>query len=88
MYREDGISAGDRSLEIQIESSATLEKLYGFFDEAGIAHRYSMDEGELEVSIHGEWLLFYVDRRVLADEQQLDQAFEDAQRIAEGYWKQ
>lgn len=30
MYREDGISAGDRSLEVVIDSIATLEKLYGF----------------------------------------------------------
>ena len=88
MYREDGISAGDRSLEVQIESSITLEKLYGFLDEAGVAHRYSMDMGELEASIHGQWLLFYVNKRVLAEEQEQDQAFADAQDIAEGYWQQ
>lgn len=75
-------------MEVKIESSATLEKLYGFFDEAGCKHEYSMDNGELHVSIHDEWLLFYVDKRTLRDEQELDEAFEDAQRIAEGYWNQ
>lgn len=88
MYREDGISAGDRSLEVVIDSIATLEKLYGFFDEAGFTHRYSTGNGELEVSVHGQWLLFHVDRRVIEEEAMMDEAFEDARRIAEGYWNE
>ena len=81
-------SPGDRSLEIKIDSSDTLYKLYQAFDDIGFAHRYSRELGELEVSIHGDWLLFYVDRRVMDDELALDAAFEDAERIAETYWRE
>jgi hypothetical protein len=77
-----------KSLEVQIESIATLEKLYDFFDEAGCDHDYSLKNGELNVSFHGEWLLFYVDKRLMEDQAFLDQAFEDAQMIAEGHWRE
>jgi hypothetical protein len=30
----------------------------------------------------------YVDRRVIEEEAMMDEAFEDAQRIAEGYWNE
>ena len=38
--------------------------------------------------LHGEWLLFYVGKRALTEERAEDIAFEDAQRIAETYWRQ
>ena len=82
------VSAGDRSLEVEVRSRDTLEKLYELFDELGFTHVYSEERAEVEVSLHGPWLLFYLDRRVLQDEATLDQAFEDAERIAETYWRQ
>ena len=88
MNRGDGVSAGDRSLEVKIDSSDTLRKVYELFDELGLAKRYSEELGEVEASIHGEWLLFYVDRRVLDQERAEDRWFEDAQQIAERYWRQ
>ena len=82
------VSAGDRSLEVEVRSRDTLEKLYELFDELGFTHAYSEERAEVEVSLHGHWLLFYLDRRVLQDEATLDEAFEDAERIAETYWRQ
>jgi hypothetical protein len=82
------VSTGDRSLEVEVRSRDTLEKLYELFDELGFTHTYSEERAEVEVSLHGHWLLFYLDRRVLHDEATLDQAFEDAERIAETYWRQ
>jgi hypothetical protein len=82
------VSAGDRSLEVEVRSRDTLEKLYELFDELGFTHTYSEERAEVEVSLHGHWLLFYLDRRVLQDEATLDLAFEDAERIAENYWRQ
>ena len=88
MDRANGVSAGDRSLEVQIASRDTLVRLYELFDELGLTHRYSEERAEVEVSIHGVWLLFYLDRRVMEDERALDEAFEDAERVAETYWRQ
>ena len=81
-------SPGDRSLEVEVGSLDTVRKLYELFDEMGLTHRFSEELGEVEVSIHGVWLLFYVDKQVMEDEALLDEAFDDAQRLAEGYWRQ
>jgi hypothetical protein len=81
-------SAGDRSLEVEVNSSDIVRKLYELFDEMGLTHRFSEESGEVEVAIHGVWLLFYVNKRVLEDERKLDEAFDDAQRLAENYWRQ
>lgn len=88
MNRADGLSAGDRSLEVQVASRDTLVRLYELFDELGFTHVYSEERAEVEVSLHGTWLLFYLDRRVMEDERALDLAFEDAERIADTYWRQ
>jgi hypothetical protein len=77
-----------KSIDLKVESSEALYKLFLVIDDLGLVHRYSAEDGELEVSIHGEWLMFYVDRRVLDDEREIDRAYEDAQRIAEAYWRE
>lgn len=79
---------GDRSIECEIDSSSTLYKMYELFDELGFAKRYSEELGELEVAIHGEWLLFFVAERALKDEQEYKRWAEDAEMVAEGYWRQ
>ena len=81
-------SPGDRSIEVEVRSSVKLYELYLLFDEMGLTHRYDSELGELEIAIHGEWLLFYVGKRALTEERAEDIAFEDAQRIAETYWRQ
>ena len=81
-------SPGDRSLEVEVGSLDTVRKLYELFDEMGLTHKFSEENGELEVCIHGVWLLFYISKRVMEEDALLNQAFEDAQMIAEGHWRQ
>ena len=81
-------SPGDRSLEVEVGSLDTVRKLYELFDEMGLTHRFSEESGEVEVAIHGVWLLFYANKRVMEEDALLNQAFEDAQMIAEGHWRQ
>lgn len=78
----------DKSLEIEVKSVDVLRDMFDLFEELGLMHRYSRDMGELEVRIHDKWLLFYVSKRVLDDERALDEAFEDAERVADSYWRQ
>lgn len=89
LHGEQGVlMEEDKSVEVLIHSSDTLYKLYQLMDENGFTHRYSAEYGELEVLAHKKWILFYVDKRKLDEERQDQEAFEDAQRIAEGYWRQ
>ena len=81
-------SPGDSSLEVEVQSLDTVRKLYELFDEMGLTHRFSEESGEVEVAIHGVWLLFYANKRVMEEDALLNQAFEDAQMIAEGHWRQ
>ena len=81
-------SPGDRSLEVEVQSLDTVRKLYELFDEMGLTHRFSEESGEVEVAIHGVWLLFYANKRVMEEAALLNQAFEDAQMIAEGHWRE
>ena len=81
-------SPGDRSLEVEVQSLDTVRKLYELFDEMGLTHRFSEESGEVEVAMHGVWLLFYANKRVMEEDALLNQAFEDAQMIAEGHWRE
>ena len=81
-------SPGDRSLEVEVGSLDTVRKLYELFDEMGLTHRFSEESGEVEVAIHGVWLLFYANKRVMEEEALLEEAFDDALRIAERNWRQ
>ena len=72
----------DKSLEVEVSSTDALRKLYETCDELGILRRYSEELAEVEVCIHDKWFLFYVDKRAL------DEAFEDAERVADSYWRQ
>ena len=78
----------DKSIEIMVSSSDIVRKLYSLFDEVGYTHRFSEEHGEVEVLMDKKWLLFYVDKRVLDAERADDEAFEDAERIEETYWRQ
>jgi len=78
----------DKHMEIQIDSIQLLERMYGTIDEMGLTHDYSLTNGELNVKFGEQWVLFYVDKKVMEDEALLDEAFDDAQRVAEGYWNQ
>jgi hypothetical protein len=77
----------DKVLEVQVKSTDTLRKLYETCDELGILRRYSEELAEVEVCIHDKWVLFYVDRATLQQDQQDAYWQDDAERVAEGYWK-
>jgi hypothetical protein len=78
----------DKSVEVSVQSTELLERLYQDFDDLGMVKQYSEDRAELEVRISDMWVLFYVDRRYLDDERNIAEAYEDANRIAETYWRQ
>jgi len=74
--------------EIKIQSNVLLADLFGVFEDAGVTHGYSYESGELSVLLGERWVMFYVDKRVMEDMAKDNEAFEDAQRIAEGQWNQ
>ena len=78
----------DNGKEVMVQSKDLLERLYRDFDELGMVRQYSEDRAELEIKISDTWVLFYVDRRVLDEQAEQDNAYEDAMRIAEQYWRQ
>jgi hypothetical protein len=53
-----------------------------------MARRFTEEHGELEIKAGPTWVLFYIDKRVMDDMAHEDEAFEDAQRLAEGQWQQ
>lgn len=75
-------------MEIEVKSSEVLRRLFMALDDLGFAHRYSEDLGEFDIKIGDKWFTFYVDKRVLDEERAHDEAFEDAARVAEYYWRQ
>jgi len=79
---------GDRSFECEVGSSETLYKMYELFDELGYARRYSEEMGELEICVHGHWILFMVSERAFKDEKEYKRWAEDAELVAEGLWRQ
>jgi len=74
--------------EIKVQSPEILATLYATIDELGLSHEYSLENGELNVKFNDTWVLFYLDHRIMEEMKLEDEAFEDAQRIAEGYWRQ
>ena len=81
-------SSLEKMKTIEVPDSDVLRKLFEAFDELGFTHRFSEELGEFDVKMSGEWLTFYVDQRVLDDERVEREAFEDARRVAEYYWRQ
>lgn len=73
---------------IMVQSSEQLDKLYDAFEDLGLVHRYSAELGEFDVKTGDTWITFYVDHRVLDEERAEDEAFADAQRVADTYWRQ
>lgn len=78
----------DKGKEVMVQSRDILERLYRDFDDLGMVRQYSEDRAELEIKISDVWVLFYIDRRVLEEELENDNAYEDAMRVAESYWRQ
>ena len=66
-----------------------LYKLYEVIDDIGLHHEWSADDGELNVRIEGRyWVTFSADRDIMADIANDRNAYADAQRVAEMYWRE
>lgn len=77
-----------KTVDIKVQSREVLERLYEVFDELGMAHRYSAELGEIDVKVEDDWLNFYLDPEVMKDEE-IDRRWqEDADAVADYYWRQ
>jgi hypothetical protein len=65
-----------------------LQALYELLDDIGVNHEYSRANGELAIYAGDIGILFEADRKLM--EEAIEEAYwqEDAERIAEGYWRQ
>lgn len=77
-----------RTTDVKVQSREVLERLYEVFDELGMAHRYSSELGEIDVKVGDDWLNFYLDPDVMKDEEIDKMWSEDADRVADMYWRQ
>ena len=67
----------------------TLEKLYDLFDELGCSHEYSLEKGELIITIGETFELeFTASQDELGQIEEEKYWADDAERVAEGYWRQ
>ena len=67
----------------------TLEKLYDLFDELGCSHEYSLEKGELIITIGETFELeFTASQDELRQIEEEKYWADDAERVAEGYWRQ
>lgn len=65
-----------------------LYKLFDVIDDIGMLHDYSREDGELSIYADGVAITFEADRELM--EQANEDSFwqEDAERIAEGFWRE
>ena len=67
----------------------TLEKLYDLFDELGCSHEYSLEKGELIITVGETFELeFTASQDELRQIEEEKYWADDAERVAEGYWRQ
>lgn len=77
-----------KPVEVSVQSHDMLRRLYEVFDELGMVRQFSEDHAELEIKIDATWVLFYVDRAVIDQEKQDAYWQDDAESVAEGYWRE
>jgi hypothetical protein len=65
-----------------------LKKLFDIIDEIGMCHDYSLTNGELEIYVGDIGIRFEADRKLMDEAAQEAYWQEDAERIAEGYWRE
>jgi hypothetical protein len=65
-----------------------LQKLYELLDDIGVNHEYSRANGELAIYAGDIGIMFEADRKLIAEA--LEDAYwqDDAERVAEGYWRE
>ena len=65
-----------------------LQKLYELLDDIGVNLEYSEAHGELSVYAGDIGIMFEADRTIMKDRYADAYWADDAERIAEGYWRE
>lgn len=65
-----------------------LYKLYEIIDDIGVHHEWSAEYGELSIKVEDVWITFSANIDMLADRSEDMNAYADAQRIADMYWRE
>jgi hypothetical protein len=65
-----------------------LQKLHDLLDDIGCTLEYSRNDGELSVYAGDIGIMFEADKSLMKDRYLDEYWAEDAERVAEGYWKQ
>ena len=76
------------SNSVKVQSTEVLRRLYDAFEDLGMVHRYSEELGEFDINSGGNWMTFYVDPKVLKEEEEDRRWAEDADAVADYYWRQ
>ena len=67
----------------------SLEKLYHIFDELACSHEYSREHGELHITVGETFVLsLYADPVEMRENADNEYWANDAEGVAEGYWRQ
>ena len=77
-----------KPVEVSVQSRDVLRKLYEVFDELGMVQQFSETHAELEIKIDAMWVLFYLPVSVILEERFFGHWQDDAERVAEGYWRE
>jgi hypothetical protein len=65
-----------------------LKKLFDIIDDIGVMHEYSLADGELAIYAGDIGILFEADKSMMKDAYLDNYWQEDAERVAEGYWRE
>jgi hypothetical protein len=65
-----------------------LQKLYELLDDIGVNLEYSEAHGELSVYAGGIGIMFEADKSIMKDRYVDAYWADDAERVAEGYWRE
>jgi len=74
--------------EVTMVDPDKLYKLYEIIDDIGVHHDWSADNGELSIKAEGVWITFTADPRIMKEIEDDNNAYADAQRVADMYWRQ
>jgi hypothetical protein len=70
--------------EVTMVDPDKLYKLFQIIDDIGVYHEWSEEYGELSIKAEDVWITFTTAPGDKAD----DNAYADAQRVADMYWRQ
>ena len=74
--------------EVTMVDPDKLYELYKVIDDIGVHHEWNADYGELNIRAGDVWIMFSADHDVMADIANDNNAYADAQRVADMYWRE